>query len=221
MFLKKLEINGFKSFAGKTTFEFPAGIIGIVGPNGSGKSNIIDAVRWVLGERDAKTLRGEKAQDLIFAGTAKKPRMSQAAVSLVFDNTDGQLSVDFNEVVITRKVARNGTSEYLINDAHVRRKDIVDFFSKIKLGSKSMAIIGQGSADMFVSASPNDRMGMVQELLGLKEFELKRHEAELNFGVHISIWTKQRRCVKRSRRVCGHSNARHLAGKSVLPLNRS
>lgn len=178
MLLKRLEINGFKSFASKTVFEFDTGIVAIVGPNGSGKSNIIDAFRWLLGERDAKNLRGGKGEDLIFAGTPKKSRMSQASVSVVFDNTNGILPVDFREVVITRKISRSGISEYFINDSAVRLKDIIDFFSKIRLGSKGLSIIGQGSGDIFVKASPEDRMMMVQEILGLREYELKKLEAQ-------------------------------------------
>lgn len=178
MFLKRLEINGFKSFAQKTTFEFSSGIVGIVGPNGSGKSNVIDALRWLLGERDTKSLRGAKIEDLIFAGSAKKPRMSQAQVSLVFDNAEGKLPLEYREVMITRKISRNGNSEYLINDAQVRLKDIIDFFSKIKLGTKGLTIIGQGSGDIFVKASPADRMMMVQEILGLREYQIKKAEAQ-------------------------------------------
>lgn len=178
MLLKRLEINGFKSFANKTVFEFDTGIVAVVGPNGSGKSNIIDAFRWLLGERDAKNLRGGKGEDLIFAGTPKKPRMSQASVSIVLDNASGALPIDFHEVVITRKISRSGTSEYLINDAPVRLKDIIDFFSKIRLGSKGLSIIGQGAGDLFVKASAQDRMMMVQEILGLREYELKKFEAQ-------------------------------------------
>jgi chromosome segregation protein len=180
MYLNRIEINGFKSFANKTVFEFPSGIVGIVGPNGSGKSNIIDAVRWILGEREAKQLRGDKGEDLIFAGTDKKPRMSQAQVTLVFDNSTGDFPIDFSEVVVTRKIARNGNSEYLINDASVRLKDIVDLFSKMRLGSKGLAVIGQGSGDVFVASSSQQRMMMVQEILGLREYELKKHEAQRN-----------------------------------------
>ncbi len=178
MFLKRLEINGFKSFAQKTVFEFPTGIVAIVGPNGSGKSNIIDAVRWLLGEREAKNLRGDKIEDLIFAGTAKKPKMSMAQVSLVFDNSSGKLPVDFKEVSVSRKISRNGNSQYFINDTEVRLKDVIDFFAKIKLGSKGLTIIGQGSSDLFVRALPADRVMMVEEILGLREFQLKNSEAQ-------------------------------------------
>jgi len=178
MLLKRLEIVGFKSFANKTTFDFGAGIVGIVGPNGSGKSNVIDAFRWLLGEREAKNLRGGKVDDLIFAGTPKRARMSQASVSIVFDNSSGKLPLDYKEIIITRKIARNGSSEYFINDSHVRLKDVVDFFSKIKLGSKGLTIIGQGSADLFIKASPQERIMMIQEILGLREYELKKAESE-------------------------------------------
>lgn len=178
MFLKRLEINGFKSFSQKTVFEFPTGIVAIVGPNGSGKSNIIDAVRWLLGEREAKNLRGDKIEDLIFAGTVKKPKMSMAQVSLVFDNSSGRLPVDFKEVVVSRKISRNGNSQYFMNDTEVRLKDIIDFFAKIKLGSKGLTIIGQGSNDLFVRALPADRVMMVEEILGLREFQLKKSEAQ-------------------------------------------
>jgi len=178
MFLKRLEINGFKSFAQKTALDFGAGIVAVVGPNGSGKSNIIDAFRWLLGEREAKNLRGERVEDLIFAGTPKKARMSQAQVSIVFDNSEGKLPLEYKEVVISRKIARNGSSEYFINDSSVRLKDIVDFFSKIRLGSKGLTIVGQGAADMFIKSSPQERMMMVQEILGLREYELKKNEAE-------------------------------------------
>lgn len=178
MYLTRLEINGFKSFAHKTVFEFPSGIVAIVGPNGSGKSNVIDSVRWILGERETKHLRSDHIEDLIFSGTPKKPRMSQAQVTLVFDNSSGAFPIDFSEVVITRKVARNGTSEYLINDAPVRLKDIVSFFSTIRLGSRGLSVIGQGSGDIFVTSNPQQRMVMVQEILGLREYELKKAESE-------------------------------------------
>jgi len=178
MFLKRLEINGFKSFANKTIFEFPAGIIGIVGPNGSGKSNVTDAVRWLLGEREAKNLRGDKLEDLIFAGTSGKAKMSMAQVSLIFDNASGELPSEFKEVSITRRVTRAGVSQYFMNDDEVRLKDIIDFFSKAKLGTRGLTIINQGSADIFVRATPAERMMMVQEILGLREYQIKRTESE-------------------------------------------
>lgn len=178
MFLKSLELNGFKSFASKTTLEFPAGITAIVGPNGSGKSNIIDCVRWLLGEREAKNLRGTKIEDLIWNGTPKRPRVSMAQAGLHFDNGSGFFPVDFKEVAVSRRVGRDGNSEYFLNKSEVRLKDIIDFFSRSRLGTKGLTIIGQGSSDLFVRVSSEERRVMVEEILGLREFQLKRIEAE-------------------------------------------
>ncbi|MDD5431036.1 MAG: AAA family ATPase, partial [Candidatus Pacebacteria bacterium] len=177
MHLKRLELLGFKSFANKTTLDFPGGIAAVVGPNGSGKSNIIDAVRWILGEREAKNLRGAKAEDLIFAGNQQRARMGMAQVSLTFDNTSGFFPVDFNEVTIIRRIDRDGISQYFLNKAEVRLKDIVDFFAKSRLGTRGMAIINQGESDLFVKASPQQRREMVEEILGLRQYQLKKHEA--------------------------------------------
>src|SRR3989344_9465212 len=138
MLLKSLELNGFKSFAQKTTLEFPAGITAIVGPNGSGKSNVIDCIRWLLGEREAKNLRGAKIEDLIWNGTSKRPRVSMAQAGLHFDNSSGFFPVDFKEVVVSRRVGRDGNSEYFLNKSEVRLKDIIDFFSRSRLGSKGL-----------------------------------------------------------------------------------
>ena len=178
MFLKSLELNGFKSFAQKTTLEFPKGITSIVGPNGSGKSNIIDAIRWLLGEREAKNLRGSKVENLIFAGTPKKPRVAMAQVALFFDNSSGFFPTDFSEVSVMRRVSRDGNSQYFINKSEVRLKDVVDFFARARLGTKGLAIINQGSSDLFVRVSPEERRVMIEEVLGLREFQLKKSEAE-------------------------------------------
>lgn len=179
MLLKRLELVGFKSFAQKTTFEFAGGITAIVGPNGSGKSNVIDGIRWLLGEREAKNIRGAKAEDLIFAGTAGHPRMGMAQVSIVFDNSSKFFPIDYEEVVIRRKVTRDGVSTYYLNDAEIRMKDIIDFFAKARLGTKGLTVINQGSSDIFVKASPKERRVMVEEILGLRQYQLKKHEAEL------------------------------------------
>ncbi len=178
MYLKRLELLGFKSFAPKTTLDFPGGIAGIVGPNGSGKSNVIDAIRWILGEREAKHLRGGKAGDLIFAGTPKRPRMGMAQVAITFDNSSGFFPVDFNEVTIIRRIDRDGTSKYFMNKAEVRLKDIIDFFAKVRLGTRGLSIINQGSSDLFVRATPQERRAMIEEILGLRQYQLKKHEAE-------------------------------------------
>jgi len=176
--LKKLELNGFKSFAQKTTFDFPDGITAIVGPNGSGKSNVIDAIRWLLGEREAKNLRGGRSEDLIFAGTAKRPRTGMASASLYFDNSSGFFPVDFSEVVVARQANRDGTNQYFINKSEVRLKDLIDFFAQARLGSRGLVVVTQGNSDMFIQAGPTERREMVEEMLGLREFQLKKAEAE-------------------------------------------
>jgi len=178
MFLKSLELNGFKSFAQKTVLEFPKGITAIVGPNGSGKSNIIDAIRWLLGERDAKNIRGEKMENLIFAGTPKKPKMGMASVGLFFNNGSGFSPMDFSEISVVRKVARDGLSQYLLNKSEIKFKEIIDFFAQARLGTKGLTIINQGSSDLFVRVTPEERKMMIEEVLGLREFQIKKNEAE-------------------------------------------
>ena len=178
MFLKSLELNGFKSFAQKTVLEFPKGITAIVGPNGSGKSNIIDAVRWLLGERDAKNIRGEKMENLIFAGTPKKPKMGMASVGLFFNNGSGFFPIDFSEISIVRKVARDGLSQYFLNKSETKFREIVDFFARARLGTKGLTIINQGSSDLFVRVTPEERKMMIEEVLGLREFQIKKNEGE-------------------------------------------
>ncbi|HEX4104251.1 MAG TPA: AAA family ATPase, partial [Candidatus Paceibacterota bacterium] len=177
-FLKRLELNGFKSFAGKTVLEFPAGIVAVVGPNGSGKSNIVDSLRWLLGERDAKNLRGGKVEDLIFAGTQKRARVGLASASLYFENRNKFFPVDFEEVVITRQVSRGGESKYFLNKSEVLLRDLVDFFAKARLGSRGLIIIGQGDSDLFIRSSPMERREMIEEILGLREYQLKKADAE-------------------------------------------
>ncbi len=178
MHLKSLELNGFKSFAQKTILEFPKGITAIVGPNGSGKSNLTDSIRWILGERETKNLRGSKAEDLIFAGTPQKTRASLAQVAISFDNRSKTFPLEFEEVTVSREVSRDGNSNYFINKSESRAKDVIDFFARSRLGAKGIAIINQGSSDLFVKAAPEERRQMVEEILGLKEYQLKRAEAE-------------------------------------------
>jgi chromosome segregation protein len=177
-FLKRLELNGFKSFAGKTVLEFPAGIVGIVGPNGSGKSNVVDAIRWLLGERDAKHLRGGKVEDLIFAGTEKRARVGVASASLHFENKHKFFPVDFEEVVVTRQVTRGGDSKYFLNKSEILLRDLVDFFAKARLGSRGLIIIGQGDSDLFIRSTPMERREMIEEILGLREYQIKKADAE-------------------------------------------
>lgn len=180
--LKRLELSGFKSFSKKTILDFSSGISVIVGPNGSGKSNIIDAIRWLLGERDAKNVRGAKSEDLIFSGTDKKARVGMAQASLYLDNSRKKIPVDFDEVGIVRKLYRDGVAEYFINKSKMRLKDVVGFFAQAGLGTKGMAVTNQGSSDAFVKSNPSERREMLEEILGLRQYRLKKHEAELKLS---------------------------------------
>lgn len=177
-FLDKIELQGFKSFASKTVLEFPKRITCIVGPNGSGKSNIIDAVRWVLGERESKHLRGEGLENLIFAGTPKRNASSLARVDLYFINKNNLFPLDNEEVVLSRRVDRGGESEIYINDTEIKLKDLLPLLARIKLGSRGIVIIGQGQSDIFVASSPKERREMIEEVLGLKEFRIKKNQSE-------------------------------------------
>jgi len=176
--LKSLELQGFKSFAQKTVLEFPKGICAIVGPNGSGKSNIVDAIRWVLGEQSLKNLRSEKSEDVIFAGTPQKPATSLASVALRFDNAKKIFNLPYQEITIGRKLYRDGSSEYFLNRSAAKLKDIVQLLASVKLGLEGLAIINQGMADIFLKASAEERREMLEEMFGLKEHRLKKEEAE-------------------------------------------
>ncbi|MCR4327931.1 MAG: AAA family ATPase [Patescibacteria group bacterium] len=180
--LKRLELNGFKSFAGKTVLDFPNGITAIVGPNGSGKSNVVDAIRWLLGERDAKHLRGGKVEDLIFAGTPDRPRAGLAQASLHFDNEKKFFPLDTAEVTVSREVARDGTSKYFLNKAEVLLRDLVDFFAQARLGSRGIVVVTQGNSDLFIRAEPKVRREMIEEILGLREYQIKKADAERRLG---------------------------------------
>ncbi len=176
--LKSLELNGFKSFGERTVLELPEGITAIVGPNGSGKSNVIDAIRWLLGEREARNLRGAKTEDLIFAGTKERPRMGLAQASLQFSNENNFFPVDFSDIIVTRQASRDGSNQYFINKSEVRLKDLIDFFAHSRLGARGLVVITQGNSDMFIRATPLERRAMIEEILGLREFQLKKGEAE-------------------------------------------
>ncbi|MEI6627005.1 MAG: AAA family ATPase [bacterium] len=191
MYLQRIELSGFKSFAQKTILEFPApddkrlkndsnknngtrGITAIVGPNGSGKSNVVDAVRWVLGEQSLKLLRGKKSTDVIFAGSEKKAQMSMAEVSLYLNNEDGQAPIDYTEIVITRRIYRDGNSEYLLNKNEVRLFDIVMLLAKTNFGQNTYSVIGQGMIDRIVNYSSQDRKAFFDDATGVKQFQIKR-----------------------------------------------
>lgn len=178
MYLKRLEIQGFKSFAGKTEIDFQGGITGVVGPNGSGKSNISDALRWVLGEQSAKTLRGSKMEDIIFSGTNKRRPLGFAEVTLVLDNSDGQLPVDYSEVCVTRRVFRSGESEYYINKTSCRLKDIRELFMDTGVGKDGYSIIGQGKIDEILSTKSEDRRNIFEEAAGIVKYKTRKEEGE-------------------------------------------
>jgi len=188
MFLKKLELSGFKSFAKKTTLDFlPAcefnsgnkncGITVIVGPNGSGKSNIADAIQWVMGEQSMKSLRGKKSEDIIFAGSGEKARLGCASATLYFDNSDKKIPLDFSEVTVSRKLFRSGESEYLINGSRARLIDVVDILAKAGIGKKSYCVINQGMSDEVLNASPIERRMILEDAAGVKQFQIKKTRA--------------------------------------------
>lgn len=177
MQLRRLEAYGFKSFAEKTELEFGDGVTAIVGPNGSGKSNISDAIRWALGEQSLRTLRGTKMEDVIFAGSNNRRPLGVAEVSLVFDNSDGQLPVDFNEVIITRRVFRSGESEYYINKTACRLKDIHDLLADTGLGRESMTVISQNKVDEILTSKPEDRRLLFEEAAGISKYKQRKRDA--------------------------------------------
>jgi chromosome segregation protein len=176
MYLKRLEIHGFKSFAHKTVLEFEPGLTAVVGPNGSGKSNVADALRWVMGEQSMKLLRGKKSEDVIFAGSDKKSKLSMADVTLTFDNKDRKLPYEYTEVALTRRYFRNGESEYLINNQKVRLLDVVDALMRSGFGATNYAVIGQGTIDQMVLAGPAEIKNLVEEAAGVKPYYIKREK---------------------------------------------
>ena len=178
MHLKTLTLRGFKSFASATTLSFEPGVTCVVGPNGSGKSNVVDALSWVMGEQGAKTLRGGKMEDVIFAGTSGRPPLGRAEVSLTIDNTDGALPIDYSEVTITRTLFRTGGSEYAINGAQCRLLDIQDLLSDTGIGRQQHVIVGQGQLDAVLNARPEDRRAVIEEAAGILKFRKRRERAE-------------------------------------------
>ena len=191
MFLKALEIQGFKSFPDRTRITVGKGITAVVGPNGSGKSNISDAIRWVLGETSAKQLRGGgKMENVIFGGTQQRGAMGFASVSLVVDNTDRRIDVDNDEVTIGRKYYRSGDSEYSVNGQNVRLKDIYELFLDTGLGRDGYSVIGQGRIAEIVGAKSNERREIFEEASGIAKYRYRKNEAERR----LAAWTT-RMCV--------------------------
>jgi len=182
MRLKRLEINGFKSFARKGVFEFNAAVSSVVGPNGSGKSNVAEAIRFVLGEQSMKSLRGKRGEDLIWNGSGAVGRSNQATVSIVFDNTGKEFEIDYDEVEIKRTVFRDGTNQYFINGSQVRLRDIIELLAKVHIGATGHHIISQGEADRILNANIKERRTMIEEALGLKIYQWKIEESEKKLG---------------------------------------
>ena len=177
MFIKSLELLGFKTFAEKTEIQFSSGITGVVGPNGCGKSNIADALMWVLGESNVRNIRGQKATDVIFNGSDKKRALGMAEVSLTLDNTCGTLPVSFNEVTVTRRAYRSGEAEYFINKSRCRLKDIYELFLDTGIGREAYSFVTQGELDAILSAKPEDRRELIEEAAGIKKYRYRREEA--------------------------------------------
>jgi chromosome segregation protein len=178
LYLKRIEAIGFKSFADRTELEFVPGVTAVVGPNGSGKSNISDAIRWVLGEQSAKSLRGAKMEDVIFAGTDNRKPVNFCEVSLTLDNAARELDLDYNEVTVTRRVYRSGDSEYMINKQSCRLKDITELFMDTGLGKEAYSIIGQGRIEEILSTKSEDRRGIFEEAAGIVKYKSRKKEAE-------------------------------------------
>jgi len=166
-YLLSLELQGYKTFAHKTEFRFPAQLTAIVGPNGSGKSNIADAIRWVLGEQAYSLLRGKKTVDMIFSGSKQRPRASMASVSITFDNQSGWLPIEYSEVNITRRAYRNGENEYLVNNERVRLREINELLANSGLAERNYTVIGQGLVDSALSLRPEERRRFFEEAAGI------------------------------------------------------
>ncbi|MED1441714.1 chromosome segregation protein SMC [Aeribacillus composti] len=182
MFLKRLDIVGFKSFADRISVDFAGGVTAVVGPNGSGKSNITEAIRWVLGEQSAKSLRGSKMEDIIFAGSDTRKRLNMAEVTLTLDNGDQFLPIDYQEVSVTRRVYRSGESEFFINKQSCRLKDIIDLFMDSGLGKEAFSIISQGKVEEILSAKPEDRRTIFEEAAGVLKYKTRKKKAEIKLA---------------------------------------
>ncbi|MBQ9886360.1 MAG: AAA family ATPase, partial [Lachnospiraceae bacterium] len=178
MYLKSIELQGFKSFANKINFEFHDGITAIVGPNGSGKSNVADAVRWVLGEQSSKQLRGSNMQDVIFSGTQNRKPQGYAYAALTLDNSDHSLAIDYDEVTVGRRVYRSGESEYTLNGTPCRLRDVYELFYDTGIGKEGYSIIGQGQIDKILSGKPEDRRELFDETVGIVKYKKRKAAAQ-------------------------------------------
>jgi chromosome segregation protein len=211
MRLSKVKLAGFKSFVDPTNITFPSNLTGVVGPNGCGKSNVIDAVRWVMGELSAKHLRGDSMADVVFNGSSSRKPAGTASVELVFDNADGKLAgpyAGFSEVSLKRVVARDGSSNYYINGGRCRRKDITQLFLGTGLGSRSYAIIEQGMISRVIEARADDMRAFIEEAAGISLYKERRRETESRIADARENLAR-RTCATRSTSRSGTCNARH------------
>ncbi|HET7636375.1 MAG TPA: AAA family ATPase, partial [Candidatus Limnocylindria bacterium] len=175
--LRELRLHGFKTFADPTRFVFEPGVNAVIGPNGSGKSNMADAVRWVLGEQSNRSLRTRRADDVIFAGSQQRKPQGMAEAVLTLDNADGWLPIEFAEVSIGRRAYRSGESEYLLNGARVRLRDIVELLGEGRLGANELVVVGQGTVDAALSLRPEERRQLFEEAAGVKNLQVRKNEA--------------------------------------------
>ena len=182
MYLKRLELHGFKSFASPTPFEFAAGVTCVVGPNGAGKTNVAEAIRWVLGEHASRVIRARKTEDVIFSGSSNRSPMGMAEVRLTLDNSDGWLPLDFEEVVVSRRAFRSGENEYYINQSRVRLKDVTELFLKAQIGQNSYAFMGQGLVEEVLTLRPEERRGLIEEAADVRLHRTRLDEARHRLG---------------------------------------
>ncbi|MCI5938254.1 MAG: chromosome segregation protein SMC [Eubacterium sp.] len=218
MYLKSIEVHGFKSFANKLVFEFHNGITGIVGPNGSGKSNVADAVRWVLGEQSAKQLRGASMQDVIFSGTEMRKPQSYAYVALTIANDDHKLNVPYEEVQVARRVYRSGESEYLLNGTPCRLKDIQEIFFDTGIGKEGYSIIGQGQIDRILSGKPEERRELFDEAAGIVKFKKRKATAEKNLVIESQNLMRVKDILAELEKQVGPLEEQSLKAKKYLTL---
>ncbi len=218
MYLKSIEVQGFKSFANKTLFEFHNGITCIVGPNGSGKSNVADAVRWVLGEQSSKQLRGANMQDVIFSGTQNRKPQGYASVAITFDNTDRHLNLDYNEVTVSRRIYRSGESEYRLNGTLCRLKDVTELFYDTGIGKEGYSIIGQGQIDKILSGKPEDRRELFDEAAGIVKFKRRKAAAKKKLESEQANMVRLNDIMSELSRQVGPLERQAAAAKEYLKL---
>ena len=214
MHLKSLTLKGFKSFASATTLKFEPGICAVVGPNGSGKSNVVDALAWVMGEQGAKTLRGGKMQDVIFAGAGDRKPLGRAEVTLTIDNSDGALDIDYSEVSITRRMFRDGASEYEINGAKARLMDIQELLSDSGIGREMHVIVGQGRLAQILESRPEERRAFIEEAAGVLKHRRRKEKAQRKLvGMQAN--------VDRLHDLSANSNRWHVRRRPLVAQRRS